>query len=270
MKRLALLGCGLALSGCAALLNAGRPAYNGPVLTPLWHVADLEVVDTPLIGDGRVYTAARAGQSQPPRAYAFDAQTGGRLWVSSAPASGLLALAGGTVLAADVRGTAHAVDARDGRTIPAFAPRPVAFAVAQDDAFYLTNGAQLAALRSMGQTRWTHALPIERAVPVVAGETVYAFGRHHVDEMTPDLIGVYAFATQSGAARWKREWRQSFGKYRYDPKLRAMTWKVKPDYTTIAAVVADDRTAYVFEQLRDERLLATAQRIVAVDARTGT
>ena len=39
----------LVLTGCAALMNSGRPRYSGPIVKPAWHYASLVIENAPVI-----------------------------------------------------------------------------------------------------------------------------------------------------------------------------------------------------------------------------
>jgi outer membrane protein assembly factor BamB len=252
-------------------MNAGRPAYHGPINQPIWHNAGFRVTDAPVVYAGTVYAVGQPFGSGSGHAYAFDLTDGRRLWVSQSAASRIVAVAEHMVLTDDGHGLIRALDRSTGSVMPYRIPQSFAAATDSGGAVYVsgTKGS-LADLDGTGKERWVDALPVKTAgAPVAAGRNVYVYGRHHVDELTPELYGVYAFDRTTGAPHWKREWRERLGKYRWDPAQHKMAWQEKPDKHTVGAVVADSDTAYVWELAQDERVFVTTTVLEAVDARSG-
>jgi len=268
-KAVALAGT-LFLAGCAAMSNAGRPSYRGPTIAPLWHDATLSVGETPAVASGRVYVAGLPQGSSVARVAAYNLATGRHLWTSDAPASHIFTVAGTVILTANGGGAVRALDTTSGRTVRFAAPGSPSYAAYANGTIYAAEASTLSALRPSGPARWTSTLPVKIvAAPIVAGSTVVAYGVHHVDESTPDTSGVFAFGAERGMPRWKREWRDRFGKYRYNASTQKMAWKVAADYRTIGAILADEHTVYIWESLRDQNVFPTASLLTAVDALTG-
>jgi outer membrane protein assembly factor BamB len=266
-----LCGC-LLLAACSALLNSGRPKYEGAIVRPLWHDGGFDVTETPIVRGGVVYAVGQSLGSGPSHIYAFDARTGRRRWIGRTAATRIIAVGDRTLLIGGAAGSASALDTASGLPATWITPRPVDDATYTDGTWYVTGPAHsLSALRGNGEQIWTRSLPV-RAVtaPVVGGNLVYAFGVRHVDELTPELSGVYAFDRRSGALRWKRDVRERFGKYRFDAKSQKMAWTEKPDKVTVGIVLADARAAYVWEQHRDETIFINRSVLIAIDARSGT
>jgi outer membrane protein assembly factor BamB len=271
MRRFALhlsLVAIVALSACAMLANAGRPAYSGPDIPPLWHVSGVSISQTPVIAGDMVYAVGREQQSGQPRLFAFSLGDGKRLWSSIGNVARIAGVAGSVVIAVDDRKRAFALDARSG--FPAHISLPES---TQDIAY--ANGT-LYALDSQsvhaygpGTNSWRRALPIVLAPLILAATNIYVYGLRHTGDTTPNLTGVYALDARSGAVRWKYEWRDTFGKYGFDAHKQAMAWIVKPDKRDIDALVADHQAAYARAILTDENAFAYATNVIAFDAASG-
>lgn len=63
-------------------------------------------------------------------------------------------------------------------------------------------------------------------------------GYLHVDELTPDLNGAYAFDAKTGLLRWK--------------------WETRDHFHSIGDLVADDSAAYVWSKIEPTQLTETA------------
>jgi len=264
--------CGtLLLSGCAALLNSDRPKYSGPTIKPVWHNADVRVVDTPIVSGGVVYAVAKLWDSQRGRVSAFDARNGKKLWMAQSPAAHIIVVAGGTIFADDGSGRVSALDAASGSPAKCIVPRTLGPTTYADGVLYIAGkDGTLHAVDVCRRERWASRVPVSlTTAPVVGGQTVYVFGTLQVDELTPAFFGLYAFDRTTGALRWKRESRERFGKKRYDPKTSAMVWVEKPEEHLVSDVVADARTVYVWQENKGTEGYYTSETLSVLDAASG-
>lgn len=239
----------LVLTACAALENAGRPSYDGPLHKPLWHVADIEIADQPIVSAGVVYAIGQPWGTSTYRMYAVDAKTGTLRWSASTKASHLVAVAGPTIFASG-SGVFEAHDSRNGRAVRNPLPQAFSAIAFADGVTYAAAPNKIVAVDTAGTVKWSRALPVNqiRLPPVVAGRNVYVTGVNpHLDR--PDAYGAYAFDRATGAQRWQIV-------ERYPTRL-------------IEGVLADERRAYVREWLQSKQIFLIGSSVVTVDAATG-
>ena len=99
-----LCGC-LLLAACSALLNSGRPKYEGAIVRPLWHDGGFDVTQTPIVRGGVVYAVGQSLGSGPSHIYAFDARTGRRRWIGRTAATRIIAVGDRTLLIGGAAGS---------------------------------------------------------------------------------------------------------------------------------------------------------------------
>jgi outer membrane protein assembly factor BamB len=169
-KRVAEVMGSLFASGCASLMNSGRPKYLGPVVAPVWHNSDVRVAEAPIIQDGVVYVNARPWTEANRHLFAFDLKTGKQLCVTSFSPERLLLAAGNTVFVADAGGSARAFDAKTGQETAAFAvPGSFESGIFADGVLYiLGKGGEVRAMDGSGHTLWRATVPVTSLSPPIA------------------------------------------------------------------------------------------------------
>ncbi|HLK22895.1 MAG TPA: PQQ-binding-like beta-propeller repeat protein [Bryobacteraceae bacterium] len=212
LKKIGLVLGGLFASGCASLMNSGRPKYRGPVVPPVWHNADVRVSDAPLISGGTVYAIARSWNEERPRLCAFDLKAGKQLWAADFSPDRLLAATENWILARDRAGGAWAYDSKTGQKSSLVVAGPVESAIVANHVLYVAGQrGEIRALDESAHPLWKTSVPAQTlAAPVFAGGSLYIRGFTHVDLLTKDLNGVYALDATTGALRWKFEVQDHF------------------------------------------------------------
>ena len=156
-----LLGLAFELAGCAALMNYGRPKYDGPILEPLWHVADMQVIDTPVVRGGVVYAVGQAWNSGDGHVYAFDAKTGKKMWIAGPSAARIVAEGPHLLFTDDGHGVVRALDMRSGLPAKFAVPHAFGFATYADGTLYVAGtSASLGAYDANGRAIWSATLPV--------------------------------------------------------------------------------------------------------------
>ncbi len=208
--RIALMIALLFQGGCSALLNADRPAYQGPIRSAAWHNGSVRVEKTPLISEGVVLAiASPLSSSEPPRVYAFDLANGAHLWTASFAAREILAVAGSSIVVSDTETRIHVLDRGTGRENGTGAARSFSKATYDGGLLYAAGPSAIEALELPAlAVRWRAPVSLANPLaPTAAGGRVYAAGTTPPDILraTPGLTAVYAFDAQSGTPVWKWE-----------------------------------------------------------------
>lgn len=194
----------LLLSSCAALLNSDRPAYDGPIVKPIWTVHDLAFDRLYPIHNGIVYARARTFASDVKRLYAFEAKTGQKLWQSDFAVEDIKFFVGPLLFATDDTGKGHGLNAITGREVTTPSPTDLLLATVQGETVYAVwKDRAITAMDRPAHNLWRAKIPMDYlAAPVVADGNVYISGSYAKVDATPQCE-IYALDALTGALRWK-------------------------------------------------------------------
>jgi outer membrane protein assembly factor BamB len=261
----AVLAASLFGAGCSPEPPPANP--TGHTEAPLWHATGYRIDQTPVLGRRFVFAVATATGQSGARVVAFDRSNGGVRWRSAFAADRILGVSS-DLLYVEEPGTKRdrALDAQTGAERPFGVRRGLGDLAAANAALYATTATHaLLALTPTGRELWHQSLPVDLATrPETNGATVYVYGtRERDDDAT--FQGTYAFASATGALRWKSE---SLLCAYYSAACRSTV-----NYE-VDGLLADNRNVYVSYRIDaqakgDTIPIATARLLVARDGASG-